>query len=372
MPIPHQKSSFTSSSSTAQAWKLSLKDWASVHEADYLDIQLTTEQKLSHGDNKEVAYSVRVVKNCDEMSVLLMLANTRNSEDAIPKIQIETAYRIRKPSDRKPLEMYSSRSYETFHSSEDSGRSTALLQGIWLRYGGYGYKLYKLKSIYDVGTAKERSENGFFTFDFEVRIVSTPEIKFQDSALKQKHIFSENFESFYGESGDVKITCGGKEFACHKLLLTSQSPVFRAMFAHDSKENAESTVHIDDTTPEAVEEFLFFLYHGRLQRVPIPSLDFTACLVHLASKYQMGVLMGICKDILVDIVDVFNVLKIIKVVDKYPELSEISVRLGSYMKENFDDIVKNEEWSEFVTTNPSLVTNLWREMVVKKALDVKP
>eukprot|EP00092_Neocalanus_flemingeri_P097444 GFUD01124189.1.p1 GENE.GFUD01124189.1~~GFUD01124189.1.p1 ORF type:complete len:346 (+),score=70.71 GFUD01124189.1:110-1147(+) len=341
MPIPHQKSSFTSSSSTAQAWKLSLKDWASVHEADYLDIQLTTEQKLSHGDNKEVAYSVGVVKNCDEMSVLLMLANTRNSEDAIPKIQIETAYRIRKPSDSKPLEMYSSRSYETFHGTELIPRDG------------------KLKSIYDVGTAEGRSQNGFFTFEFEIRIVSTPEKKFQDSGLKQKQIFMKNFESFYGESGDVKIT-GGKEFACHKLLLTSQSPVFRAMFAHDSKENAESTVPIDDTTPEAVEEFLFFLYHGRLQRVPIASLDFASCLVHLASKYHMGVLMGICKDILVDIVDVSNVLKMMKMVDKYPELSEISVKLGSFFKENFEVIVINDDWSEFMATNPALVTNLLR------------
>eukprot|EP00092_Neocalanus_flemingeri_P101166 GFUD01129323.1.p1 GENE.GFUD01129323.1~~GFUD01129323.1.p1 ORF type:complete len:367 (+),score=87.76 GFUD01129323.1:103-1203(+) len=362
MAIPHQMSSFTSSSSTASAWKLSLEDWAKVPEDDFLVLKTWLGLGFSYRDNKWVTYRVGVaprVKNSDEITVLLGLA-TKSSEDAMSNIQIETAYRIRKPSDRKPLEMYSSRSYETFHSSEDSGRSTALLQGIWLRYGGYGYKLYKLKSIYNVGTAEERSEKGFFTFDFEVRIVSTPEIKFQDSALKQKHIFSENFESFYGESGDVKTTCGGKEFACHKLLLTSQSPVFRAMFAHDSKENAESTVPIDDTTPEAVEEFLFFLYHGRLQQVPLPSVDFTACLVHLASKYQMGVLMGICKDILVDIVDVSNVLKMMKMVDKYPELSEISVKLGSFFKENFEVIVINDDWSEFMATNPALVTNLLR------------
>eukprot|EP00092_Neocalanus_flemingeri_P084202 GFUD01105741.1.p1 GENE.GFUD01105741.1~~GFUD01105741.1.p1 ORF type:complete len:364 (-),score=82.67 GFUD01105741.1:97-1188(-) len=363
MPIPHQLSSFTSSSSTANAWKLSLEDWAKVSENRYL--VLTTKHLLFH-DNKEVSYSVGVVprmKNCDQITVFLMLANTENSEDGISNIQIETAYRIRKPSDsdRKPFEMYSSRSYETFHSSELKG----------MEDGGMS-RDYELKSIYNVGTAEERGQNGFITFEFEVRIVSTHEKKFQDSSLRKKQIFFKNFESFYGESGDVKITCGGKEFPCHKLLLTSQSPVFRAMFAHDSKENAESSVHIGDSTPEAVEEFLFFLYHGRLQGLPLPSVDFTACLVHLASKYQMGVLMGICKDVLVDIVDVFNVLKIIKMVDKYPELSEILVRLGSYMKENFDDIVKNEEWSEFVTTNPSLVTSLWREMVVKKALDVKP
>eukprot|EP00092_Neocalanus_flemingeri_P097446 GFUD01124191.1.p1 GENE.GFUD01124191.1~~GFUD01124191.1.p1 ORF type:complete len:353 (+),score=74.05 GFUD01124191.1:110-1168(+) len=348
MPIPHQKSSFTSSSSTANAWKLSLEDWAKVPENHYL--VLPTKHLLFH-DNKEVAFSVGVeprMKNCDQIKVLLMLLNTENSEDGISNIQIETAYRIRKPSDRKPFEMYSSRAYETFHSSELNG----------MEDGGMS-RDYELKSIYNVGTAEERGENGFITFEFEVRIVSAHEKKFQDSSLSKKQIFFKNFESFYGESGDVKIT-GGKEFACHKLLLTSQSPVFRAMFAHDSKENAESTVPIDDTTPEAVEEFLFFLYHGRLQRVPIASLDFASCLVHLASKYHMGVLMGICKDILVDIVDVSNVLKMMKMVDKYPELSEISVKLGSFFKENFEVIVINDDWSEFMATNPALVTNLLR------------
>eukprot|EP00092_Neocalanus_flemingeri_P028123 GFUD01030543.1.p1 GENE.GFUD01030543.1~~GFUD01030543.1.p1 ORF type:complete len:370 (+),score=71.48 GFUD01030543.1:103-1212(+) len=369
MPIPHQMSSFTSSSSTAKSWKLSLEDWAKVPEDGYF--VLLPKHLLSH-NNKEIAYRVGVlprIKNCDQIQVVLTLLNTDNSEDGLSKIQIETAYRIRKPSDSKPLDMYSSRSYETFHSSEIKGMEN---RGMMMRWG---YELKtgskKLKSIYKVGTAEERSQNGFITFEFEVRIVSTPEKKFQDSSLKQKQIFFKNFESFYGGSGDVKITCGGKEFACHKLLLTSQSPVFRAMFAHDSKENAESSVHIGDSTPEAVEEFLFFLYHGRLG-VPLASVDFTACLVHLASKYQMGVLMGICKDVLVDIVDVSNVLKIIMVADKYPELSEISARLVSYMKANFDDIVKKEEWSEFMATNTSLVTNLWREIVVKKAHDEKP
>eukprot|EP00092_Neocalanus_flemingeri_P050428 GFUD01058293.1.p1 GENE.GFUD01058293.1~~GFUD01058293.1.p1 ORF type:complete len:358 (+),score=70.70 GFUD01058293.1:99-1172(+) len=353
MPIPHQKSSFTSSSSTANAWKLSLEDWAKVPEDGHILLQ--TKHFLSHA-NKEVACHLVVlprVKDCGQITVLLLLTNTENCEDGISKIQVETAYRIRKPSDCKPLEMYSSRSYDAFHSSE---------LNVEVERGGYELKtgMIRLKSIYDIGTAEERSQNGFFTFEFEVRIVSTPEAKFQDSALKQKQIFIENLESCYGESGDVKITCGGKEFPCHKLLLTSQSPVFRAMFAHDSKENAESTVPIDDTTPEAVEEFLFFLYHRRLQRVPIASLDFASCLVHLASKYQMGVLMGICKDILVDIVDVSNVLKMMKMVDKYPELSEISVKLGSFFKENFEVIVINDDWSEFMATNPALVTNLLR------------
>eukprot|EP00092_Neocalanus_flemingeri_P009734 GFUD01010485.1.p1 GENE.GFUD01010485.1~~GFUD01010485.1.p1 ORF type:complete len:314 (+),score=84.85 GFUD01010485.1:62-943(+) len=267
------------------------------------------------------------------------------------QIQIETAYRFRNPNESKPLEMYRSRSFETFHSSELDRTDN---------FDGKILRTRFLKSIYDVGTVEERCEDGIVIFESEIRIVSNPEKKFQASFSKQKQIILKNFESFYGTPGDVKIVCGGKEFPCHKLLLTAQSTVFRAMFAHDSKESVESSILIDDSNPEAVQEFLFFLYHGMLSCVPFPpaEVDLLLGLVHLASKYQMNVLMDSCKDILVDIVNVSNVLKIMVAVDKYPELSDISGRLESFMEKNVEVIVKNEDWSEFMVTNPVLATRV--------------
>eukprot|EP00092_Neocalanus_flemingeri_P030638 GFUD01033267.1.p1 GENE.GFUD01033267.1~~GFUD01033267.1.p1 ORF type:complete len:380 (-),score=88.80 GFUD01033267.1:71-1210(-) len=364
-------SSFTSSSSSAVAWKLPVGEWSNLTEEECIVLPLSNLFPLG---NTAVLFGLDVYpqkkKNSDKITVVLFFVESAtNPESELSQFQIETAYRIRKPSDSKPLEMYRSRSYETFHSSELDSTDV---------FGGKVSGTRFLSSIYDVGTVEERCEDGFIIFESAIRIVSNPEKKFQASFSKQNQIILKNFESFYGTPGDVKIVCGGKEFSCHKLLLTAQSPVFRAMFAHDSKESAESSVPIDDSTPEAVHEFLFFLYHGMMRIVPFTSADLELVfgLVHLASKYQMNVLVDICKDVLVDIVDVFSVLKIMVVVDKYPELSEVTVRLGNFMKENFEEIVKNEDWSEFVVTNPSLVTDflltMKKEMVgIKKACDRK-
>eukprot|EP00092_Neocalanus_flemingeri_P011140 GFUD01012000.1.p1 GENE.GFUD01012000.1~~GFUD01012000.1.p1 ORF type:complete len:380 (-),score=81.36 GFUD01012000.1:47-1033(-) len=270
------------------------------------------------------------------------------------EFQVETGYRIKIPGDAKPFDMYSCH-YETMHSSEfKSGQECE-----WI---------CKKDSFKIDKKVEEIVENGFIIFQLEIRI-TRKEKTFQASAAKQNKMFLERFESSYGGLGDVKIICDGKEFSCHKLLLTSHSPVFRAMFTQDCKENTESSVSITDSTPEAVQEFLFYMYHGMLRRVPCTSAEASLVfgLVHLASKYQVKVLMDSCKDVLVDIMNVSNILRILTVVDKYPELEEISKRLGSYVKENFEEIVKNKDWNEFMVTNPTLVTELF--LTMKKEME---
>eukprot|EP00092_Neocalanus_flemingeri_P021734 GFUD01023577.1.p1 GENE.GFUD01023577.1~~GFUD01023577.1.p1 ORF type:complete len:366 (-),score=81.61 GFUD01023577.1:101-1042(-) len=251
------------------------------------------------------------------------------------EFQMETGYRIKIPGDAKPFDMYSCH-YETKHSSEFGQ------EGEWICVND-AFKIDKVEEIV---------ENGFIIFQLEIRI-TWKEKTFQVSAAKQNQMFLERFGSFYGGPCDVKIICDGKEFSCHKLLLASQSPVFRAMFSQDCKENTESSVTIPDSTPEAVQEFLFYMYHGMLRHVPFTSAgtDLVFGLVHLASKYQVEELLAICKDVMIDIVSVGNVLKIMVWVDKYKtELGVISGRIFRYVRRNIEEVVKKEEWEQFMVT----------------------
>eukprot|EP00092_Neocalanus_flemingeri_P015050 GFUD01016256.1.p1 GENE.GFUD01016256.1~~GFUD01016256.1.p1 ORF type:complete len:370 (-),score=90.58 GFUD01016256.1:83-1036(-) len=267
------------------------------------------------------------------------------------EFQVETGYRIKIPGDAKPFDMYSCH-YETKHSSEFKvGREDE-----WICVND-AFKIDKVEEIV---------ENGFIIFQLEIRI-TRKEKTFQASAAKQNQMFLERFESFYGGLGDVKIICDGKEFSCHKLLLASQSPVFRAMFSQDSKENAESSVTIPDSTPEAVQEFLFYMYHGMLHHVPFTSAetDLVFGLVHLASKYQVEELLAICKDVMIDIVSVDNVLKIMVWIDKYKtELGVISSSIFRYLRRNIKEVVKKEEWEQFMVTHPNLVTEFLVKTVI--------
>eukprot|EP00092_Neocalanus_flemingeri_P000540 GFUD01000574.1.p1 GENE.GFUD01000574.1~~GFUD01000574.1.p1 ORF type:complete len:366 (+),score=93.95 GFUD01000574.1:72-1169(+) len=344
------------SNSNAFTWKLPVEDWSKMAEDDHFQLRFRT---LLPPDNKTFRWCLEVypkgTKNDDETMEVILKMIPELDENDMPKmckIQMETAYRIRKPTDTdKPFDMYSSRSYGTYHSSEFEGIQKHTNPWIFLN------------DSYDIDTAEERSENGFIIFQFEIRTFSTPVKIFQSSAPKQRQMFLQKLESFYDEgSGDVKILCDGEEFLCHKLLLTSHSPVFRAMFSQDTKENAESTILLDDSTPEAVQELLFYLYHGTVRSVPFSSAEteLVLGLVHLASKYQIEELLEICKDVMIDIVNMDNILKMMVVIDKYPtELEEILRKIFGYAKENIDKIIKKEEWREFVITNPSLVTEFF-------------
>eukprot|EP00092_Neocalanus_flemingeri_P029825 GFUD01032381.1.p1 GENE.GFUD01032381.1~~GFUD01032381.1.p1 ORF type:complete len:361 (-),score=86.81 GFUD01032381.1:95-1177(-) len=336
-------------------WKLPVEDWSN----DKLNLRFETllpqmfpwclgvYPKGKNGDAKHIEVDLAMIGRFSDYD-----------EDAntpmVPKFQMEIAYRIKKPNDRKPFDMYSSLSHSVYHSTEfEIGEHVV-------------HPWICLKDSYEIGTAEERVENGFIIFQLGIRTFWTPEKTFQASSSKQKQMFRKKIEESFFDSGDVKIICDGEESSCHKLLLTSQSPVFRAMFAQDSKENAESTVLLDDSTPEAVEEFLFYLYHGILRQVPFTSaeLDLVFDIVYLASKYQMDDLLQICKDVMTDIVSVDNVLKIMVVMEKYQtELWEISGRIFKFVKENIERIVKKEEWIEFVVSHPSMVTEI---LVIKK------
>ena len=166
-----------------------------------------------------------------------------------------------------------------------------------------------------------------------------------------------NFEDFSSD-GVVKLICDGREYSCHKLLLISQSPVFRAMFAQDCTENSGSSVSIQDCSPEAVQEFLFFLYHAKHSLAQFTSghLEFVFNLVHLASKYQVELLMASCKDVLLDIMNMDSVLKIKVLADKFPELKPITFMIVTFMKKNITEVVKKEDWVEFCVNNVSLLS----------------
>lgn len=63
-----------------------------------------------------------------------------------------------------------------------------------------------------------------------------------------------------GQSADVILICGGEEFKAHKLILSTRSKVFAAMFNHEMKEKNHSHVEIVDMDKEVLREMLKFIY----------------------------------------------------------------------------------------------------------------
>merc|ERR1712192_94018 len=133
---------------------------------------------------------------------------------------------------------------------------------------------YKIR--YEAGEVEKMADKkGIITLEFEMRTFPAPIKKFQNSASRIK--FLNKLKEVDSESGDVDLNCHGKRIPCHKFLLISQSPVFKAMFESDSRESQENIVNIVDSTPTALKTFVRFLYSGNLVLGRIAS----GCLEHI-------------------------------------------------------------------------------------------
>ena len=82
---------------------------------------------------------------------------------------------------------------------------------------------------------------------------------------------------------DVTITCGGKEFRAHKLILASQSPVFKKMFEIDMKERRSGVIEVPDITPAVMSDLLAYLYTGTAPHVDTLARE----LLNVANKYEL-------------------------------------------------------------------------------------
>jgi len=341
-------SSFSSFSNTF-TWKIPLENWTKAALGNHIILKFRT---YLPPDQTRVKWFIAVYPrgsdDNDFTHIEVLLGVERNGVDSedFPECQMETAYRFRPIGETKPFDMYSSPTYESGQFTEteyiDENETSSL------------------KETYLVGSVEETADKGFLIFEFAIKTVAGPEPQFQPSLSRQRQLFIDNLSGKDETAGDVKLICDGKEFSCHKLLLTSQSPVFRAMFAHDSKENADNVVNIEDCSQQVVQEFLVFLYHAKLRDDPFTSAEVEVVigLVHFASKYQMDMLLDICKDLLLDIMDLDNAMKLMVVVKKYPEMSEVCEKVGCFMKKNISVIMKKEGWSEFYVNNQSLVEEL--------------
>ena len=113
------------------------------------------------------------------------------------------------------------------------------------------------------------------------------------------------FES--SQFADVTLACNGREFQCHKAILTSRSQVLAAMFEHDMKERMNNRVEVKDMDPEVMAEMLRFLYTGKAANLENMAADLLAA----ADKYALDRLKVMCEEALCNNLTVENVSEVL-------------------------------------------------------------
>ena len=139
---------------------------------------------------------------------------------------------------------------------------------------------------------------------------------------------------------DVTITCGGKKFRAHKVILASQSPVFKKMFEIDMKERRSGVIEVPDITPAVMSDLLAYLYTGTAPHVDTLARE----LLNVANKYELPRLLSICETTLVTKITVRSVLEMLILAELHESKTLKKACLG-FIKCNFAHISKLDSWT---------------------------
>jgi len=161
---------------------------------------------------------------------------------------------------------------------------------------------------------------------------------------------------------DVIITCRNKKFKCHRNILASRSPFFKAMFSSSVKEEKYGRVSVEmkNMDPQVLENLLQYIY--TCEAVNIDSLAKELFLA--AEEYQIEKLKELCEVKLCSNIDADNCIELLVFGDKY-KASNLKTTALRFVGENMSDI-DVEECRKMLISNPSLLFELMNIKFPKK------
>lgn len=119
--------------------------------------------------------------------------------------------------------------------------------------------------------------------------------------LRQLNIFRQN-----ELLTDVLICTGDSQFPCHRNVLASSSPYFKAMFCNNFKESHQAKVDLKGIDAEIVQQIIVYVYTGEI----LITKDNVLSLIEAASMMQYAKLFEACSTYLQDQLDPSNCLSL--------------------------------------------------------------
>jgi len=211
------------------------------------------------------------------------------------------------------------------------------------------------------------------TLIFEITIIghSKKSIRVKDDLRKErKHLalnpvyhckkLAQDLDSHFmsEEYSDVTISCGEKDFSCHKIILTSRSPVFKTMLEQDMKENRTGRIEIKDMNLDVLEDLLKYIYSG-----DSPNIDSHAEeLFFAADLYQLEDLKKACELKLSSFLDVDNCINLLIL----GELHQALTLKADALKFVAKNMQKISDWKQSFLAYPNLMAEVLETVFPQK------
>lgn len=173
---------------------------------------------------------------------------------------------------------------------------------------------------------------------------------------------------------DFVIEIGKKSFRCHKVVLSSVSDYFKAMFNSGMKETEQNKAVLDDVSPESFEKILKILYTDRRMN-PLENSSETEMtdLLKLAGRFQMTFLQTICLNYFERTISVTNCILRWKLGEEIL-CDELSVLGWVFLTEHFEELTNENSMvslgiEDFLTVVRDYNMHVKRESIVWTAIE---
>lgn len=138
---------------------------------------------------------------------------------------------------------------------------------------------------------------------------------------------------------DVTLSAGGRDFPCHRAVLSLCSQYFHSMFSGDFVESITSRVELQSVDPDILSCLLDFAYTGKLT-INQNNVEGLIC---TSSQLQFQTVRTVCSRYLQHQIDESNCLGILEfgAVHGCPE---VMAKAWAFLLENFEAIQQGEEF----------------------------
>ncbi|XP_065205291.1 speckle-type POZ protein B-like isoform X3 [Planococcus citri] len=163
--------------------------------------------------------------------------------------------------------------------------------------------------------------------------------------------FSENFVSLFEnqELTDVIISTKGKDYPAHKTVLAARSPVFRAMFKHNTIESQLNRIDIEDINEAVVGEMLKYIYTGKSSNLKMLAGELLAA----ADKYDLYQLKMMSAKTLLEGLSVENAANVLALADTHG-VKELKNEVIKFIASKPTEVLATEGWKS-IRSNFELV-----------------
>ena len=155
---------------------------------------------------------------------------------------------------------------------------------------------------------------------------------------------------------DITIQCGDKQFKAHKVVLASQSSVFKRMFQVDMTETRKNSMEISDIDPLVVSDMLAFLYSGVAPNLETLARD----LLMVSNKYELPRLMAMCENALKMEMTVANAVELLLHSDLHQAM-KLKKASMEFIHSNATEIYKTDGWKQLKENHSALLCELMED-----------